>query len=95
MPTHDIIDNRNEKLVDHIKQILPAAESAKFAVGYFFLSGFEAIGKNLESIKELRLLIGNTSTRETIEQISEGYKRLEIAQNKLEDLDVRRIQQET
>ena len=86
MPTHDIIDNRSEKLVDHIKQILPASERAKFAVGYFFLSGFEAIGKDLESIKELRLLVGNTSTRETIEQISEGYKRLEIAQNKLEDM---------
>jgi len=49
-------------------------------------AGFEAIGKNLESIKELRLLVGNTSTRETIEQISEGYKRLELAQNRLEDL---------
>ena len=70
MPTHDIIDNRSEKLIDHIKQILPAAESAKFAVGYFFLSGFEAISKNLESIKQLQLLIGNTSTRETLEQIS-------------------------
>jgi len=83
---HDIIDNRAERLVDHIKQLLPASETAKFAVGYFFLSGFEAIGKSLESIKELRLLIGNTSTRETIEQISEGYKRLELAQHRLEDL---------
>lgn len=94
MSTHDIIDNRNEKLVDHIKQILPAAESAKFAVGYFFLSGFEAIGKDLQSIEELCLLIGNTSTRETIEQMSEGYKRLEIAQDKLEDLSyAKRIEQ--
>lgn len=85
MPTHDIIDNRAEKLIDHIKQILPSTDSAKFAVGYFFLSGFEAIGKELDEIKQLRLLIGNTSTRETIEQISEGYKRLELAQNRLED----------
>jgi superfamily II DNA/RNA helicase len=86
MAAHDIIDNRNEKLVDHIKQILQSSERAKFAVGYFFLSGFEAIGKSLESIKELCLLIGNTSTRETIEQISEGYKRLELAQDRIEDL---------
>jgi len=41
MPTHDIIDNRNEKLVDHINRVLPSSERAKFAVGYFFLSGFE------------------------------------------------------
>jgi hypothetical protein len=25
MPTHDIIDNHNEKLVDHIKRILGSA----------------------------------------------------------------------
>ncbi|SVC15828.1 uncharacterized protein METZ01_LOCUS268682, partial [marine metagenome] len=35
----------------------------------------------LAGIKELRLLIGNTSSRETIEQISEGYKRLELVQS--------------
>lgn len=86
MPNHDIIDNRDERLVDHITEILPAANRAKFAVGYFFLSGLEAIGNRLDSIEELRLLIGNTSTRETIEQISEGYKRLELAQNRLEDI---------
>jgi hypothetical protein len=39
MPTHDIIDNRTEKLVDHINQILSSTEAARFAVGYFFLSG--------------------------------------------------------
>ncbi len=39
MPTHDIIDNRKEKLVDHINHILSSTEAARFAVGYFFLSG--------------------------------------------------------
>lgn len=79
MPTHDIIDNRAERLVDHINQILPTAEQAKIVVGYFFLSGFEAVAENLDNIKKMRLLIGNTSSRETIEQVSEGYKRLELA----------------
>jgi superfamily II DNA or RNA helicase len=31
----------------------------------------------LENVRELRLLIGNTSNRETVEQIAEGYRRLE------------------
>jgi len=79
MPTHDIIDNRNERLVDHILSILPATARAKFAVGYFFLSGLEALGRSLDTVEELRLLIGNTSNRETIEQLAEGYKRLELA----------------
>jgi HKD family nuclease len=80
MPTHDIIDNRNERLVDHINHILPTAEQAKIAVGYFFLSGFESVAHNLDTVKNMRLLIGNTTSRETVEQISEGYKRLELAQ---------------
>src|SRR5260370_23215555 len=84
MPTHDIIDNRREKLVDHINRMLNSTELARFAVGYFFLSGLESIAGRLEDVKELRLLIGNTSNRETIEQIAEGYRRLELVQDALE-----------
>ena len=74
---HDIIDNRNEKLVEHINLILDSTEKARFAVGYFFLSGFQSIAKELQGVKELRLLIGNTTNRETLEQLAEGYRRLE------------------
>ncbi len=56
MPTHDIIDNRKEKLVCHINRILSSTESARFAVGCFFLSGLESIAKRLAGVKELRLL---------------------------------------
>ena len=44
---HDIIDNQDQKLVDHINAILSNSESAKFAVGYFFLSGLGAIQDKL------------------------------------------------
>jgi hypothetical protein len=44
---HDIIDNRDQKLVDHMNCILGGTDSAKFAVGYFFLSGLEAVAGNL------------------------------------------------
>ena len=43
MPSHDIIDNRTERLVDHIRRILPGSQAARFAVGYCFLSGLEAV----------------------------------------------------
>lgn len=76
---HDIIDNREQKLVDHINQILGGTQSAKFAVGYFFLSGLEAVAGNLEGVSKIRMLIGNTSSRETLEQITEGYQRLDLA----------------
>jgi superfamily II DNA/RNA helicase len=85
MPTHDIIDNRAEKLVDHINRILGSTDSARFAVGYFFLSGLESIAKSLAHVKELRLLIGNTTNRETLEQLAEGYRRLELVSEKAEE----------
>jgi len=83
MPTtHDIIDNRGELLVDHLKRYLADSESAHFAVGYFFLSGFQAIAPEVNKLKKLRLLIGNVTNRETIEQMIEGYGRLDIAQRR-------------
>ncbi|MCG2769271.1 MAG: hypothetical protein ABIK79_15680 [Chloroflexota bacterium] len=48
----DIIDNRHQKLVDHIRQILPGSQAAKFAVGYFFLSGLEAVAEQLANVHE-------------------------------------------
>lgn len=84
MPTHDIIDNRKEVLVNHINQILTSTESARFAVGYFFLSGFTSIGEKLKNIKELRLLIGNTTNQETLDQLAEGRKRLELVRDAAE-----------
>jgi len=84
MPTHDIIDNRGEKLVDHINRILSSTEKGRFAVGYLFLSGLAAVGQKLSALKELRLLIGNTTNRQTLEQLAEGYRRLELVADVLE-----------
>lgn len=81
----DIVDNRREKLVDTIGRILDSTESARFAVGYFFVSGLTAVQEKLEGVKELRLLIGNTSDRETIEQMAEGYRRLEAVAEATEE----------
>jgi len=83
--THDIIDNRRERLVDHILTILPRADVARFAVGYLFLSGLEALGKQLDGIRELRLMIGNTTNRETIELLAEGRRRLELVEERMEE----------
>lgn len=85
MPAHDIIDNRNEKMIDHINRILSSTNAARFAVGYFFLSGLTPIAERLSGIKELRLLIGNTTNRNTLEQLAEGYRRLEIVAEKVEE----------
>ena len=53
-------------------------------MGYFFLSGLTSIAKKLTGVKDLRLLIGNTTNRETLEQLTEGYRRLELVKEAAE-----------
>jgi len=40
---YDIIDNRADKLIDHLRPILPGCRAARFAVGYFSLSELESV----------------------------------------------------
>lgn len=84
MMNHDIIDNRQQRLIDHIHAVLPKADMARFAVGYLFISGLEALGKDLDTVRELRLLIGNTTSNKTIEILAEGYRRLDLVAEHLE-----------
>src|SRR5450432_3467447 len=88
----DILDNRtpDRSLAERIKLILQRSEMARFAVGYFFLSGFEAIANSLGNVTELRLLIGNTSNQQTVEQLAEGYHRLEMVTEALEQQKYRK-----
>ena len=81
----DLIDNRKVKLQSRIREVLHSTGSARFAVGYFFISGLESVADAIEGVGEIRLLIGNTTNRETIDQLAEGYRRLEAVQGVLED----------
>lgn len=82
---HDIIDNNNVRLLDKIRDILPSTALARFALGYLFLSGFEALSDVLDGVQEMRLLIGNTTNRQTIEQIAEGYHSLAEVERRAEE----------
>ena len=55
MPVHGVIDNRTERLVDRIRRILPGSQTARFAVGYFFFSGLEAVADRLANVREPRM----------------------------------------
>jgi superfamily II DNA or RNA helicase len=75
---HDIIDNRERKLAASVKPLLSESDKAKFAVGYFFISGFKFIADELEKISELRLLIGNVSDSHTVEQLAESHSAAQL-----------------
>ena len=89
-----IIDNRNRLLVDAINEQLVHTVKAKVAVGYFFLSGLKAIQDKLDAkdengeylIKEVRFLIGNTTNRQTVEELARSYRIAEHIQKRIEKL---------
>jgi len=84
----NIIDNRDKFLISEINAILPQTTFSKMAVGYFYLSGFEAIKPHLGSVQQLRLLIGNSTNQQTAETMMRGYARLEMAERAQEALDL-------
>ncbi|NMX21539.1 helicase [ANME-1 cluster archaeon GoMg4] len=79
MPTQDIIDNREGILLETVKGLLRDSVSAKFAVGYLFTSGLTPLMDEVQNLNELKLLIGNISSRRTIEQLAEAHMNLVTA----------------
>lgn len=79
-----IIDNSKDNLlIDHINKLLLETEFSKMAVGFFYLSGFEAIKENLNKVQNLKLLIGNRTNQKTIEELVKGHYEKEIIDSEL------------
>lgn len=79
-----IIDNSKDNLlVSHVNKLLDNAEFSRMAVGYFYLSGFEAIREKLHKIKHLRLLIGNRTNQQTLEELIKGRINRELTGNEI------------
>ncbi len=97
----DIIDNRETKLADRISHYLRQSRAAHFAVGYFYVGGFEAIAAALPGLETLRLLIGPATNRATAEQIARGHRARPLIEQEWRrevfprDLDRARMRDET
>ncbi len=78
-----LIDNQDLRLSDAINQVIPYSSAARLAVGYFFISGFEAVAEPLCSLDKVQLLIGSTTNRRTIEELALGYRRRELIEEQL------------
>ena len=79
----NIIDNSPEReLIQVIKDQLKKSKGAKFAIGYFFLSGFSLVKDdfpdNLSNIPFLKIVMGNETTYPTKEELVAGYKLREL-----------------
>jgi len=81
--TERLIDNRSTRLVEAINAVLPYARATRFITGYLFVSGLQPIADGLRQLEHIKLLIGTTTSRETIEQLALGYRRRELVEEKL------------
>ena len=87
-----IIDNSPDKeLVQVIKHQLKKAKEAKFAIGYFFLSGFSLVQNDFpDKISEqpfLKIVMANETTYPMKEELVTGYNLRELfKQRMIEDL---------
>lgn len=88
----NIIDNTPEReLVKVIKDQLKKSKQAKFAIGYFFLSGFNLIKtdfpEHIEKKPFLKIVMGNETTNQTKGELVAGYNLRELLkQRMIEDL---------
>ena len=96
----NIIDNTPQKeLIRVIKDQLKKSKEAKFAIGYFFLSGFSLVKndfpKDLSRLPFLRIVMGNETTYPTKEELVAGYNLRELfKQRMIEDLQRQKLTEE-
>ena len=93
----NIIDNSlGRELIQVIKDQLKKSKEAKFAIGYFFLSGFSLVKddfpENYEKLPFLKIVMGNETTYPTKEELVAGYNLRELfKQRMIEDLQKQKL----
>lgn len=96
----NIIDNSpGRELVGVIKDCLKNSKEGKFAIGYFFLSGFSLVENDFpityDKLPFLKILMGNETTHPTKEELVVGYSLKEsFKQRMIEDLQRTKLKEE-
>jgi len=96
----NIIDNSPDReLIRVLKDRIRKSEEAKFAIGYFFLTGFSLVESDFPDSYDnspfLKIVMGNETTYPTKEELVVGYKLRELfKQRMIEDLQKRELSEE-
>ncbi|MCW3129954.1 MAG: helicase-related protein [Methanophagales archaeon] len=99
-PVLNIVDNSPDReLIRVLKDQIRRSEEAKFAIGYFFLTGFSLVESdfpdNYDNSPFLKIVMGNETTYPTKEELFAGYKLRELfKQRMIEDLQKRKLSEE-
>ncbi|MBA7525286.1 ATP-dependent RNA helicase DbpA [subsurface metagenome] len=67
-----ITNEENKNLLGRFKVLIKDTEFFDVLVGYFYSSGFHALYRSLESTKKIRILIGISTNRSTVELIQQS-----------------------
>ena len=70
-------------LLTRLREMLGSSARADIAVGYFFMSGFEAISDSLSRMEKVRILVGRTD-RPTLEAVASGLQQSQALKERLE-----------
>ena len=82
-------------LLTRLREMLDSSARADLAVGYFFISGFEAVADSLGRLEKVRILVGRTD-RPTLESVALGLQQSQALRAQLEaDSIVQRRQRDS
>lgn len=80
----DLIENKSGHLIKMVQEHLPRSKRFSSTIGYFYLSGLRDLVNDFAEMDQIRLLIGNTNTHDTIEQLVEAHSHIEPVADELE-----------
>ena len=95
MPSSNILHATTDPdLLTRLREMLDSSARADIAVGYFFMSGFEAVADSLARLDKVRILVGRAD-RPLLESVALGLQQSEALRAQLEaDGMVQRRQRE-
>ena len=67
-----ITNEKNQSLLERFKVLIRDTEFFDTLVGYFYTSGFHALYTSLEKTKKIRILIGISTNKETVDLIQQS-----------------------
>ena len=70
-------------LLARLKEMLGSSARADIAVGYFFISGFEAVADDLSRLDKVRILVGRTD-RQVLEEVALGLQQTQALRVRLD-----------
>ncbi len=78
-----ILDNRQHRVVDYLRQHLSAAEVFRLVSAYFTIHGYEALQSELREVKDVRFLLGDPGAVGELDPSEKAQKSFDLTEGGL------------